>query len=219
MEYIIKTIIDFVIKIIKGYTKKQNWYNYGETTCDVQKISSESVHATCKDYHLNNPIVPSEYIFSVTIVKVTSPYGIRNLPGVGKQFHNGTDYTGRNKQALACTDMVVKKIRDIDYKYPVLFKWTKEKGWHKDKNIPRGRAWTPYIILEDVNDPTLRYAYKHVKSLVQVGQIVNKGDIIAEIGNYGYSQGAHLHFEVLKKENGKWHNVDSHKFILERIKK
>ena len=40
-----------------------------------------------------------------------------------------------------------------------------------------------------------RYAHHH-KNLVQVGQIVKVGDVIAEVGSSGRSTNPHLHFEV-----------------------
>ena len=52
--------------------------------------------------------------------------------------------------------------------------------------------------------------YRHVKSiLVETGQEVKQGDVIAGIGNTGqWSFGSHLHWERYKWENGKWVNIN-----------
>lgn len=44
--------------------------------------------------------------------------------------------------------------------------------------------------------------YAHCSEfMVEKGQIVNQGDIIAKVGNTGVSTGAHIHFELLKDGN------------------
>ena len=41
--------------------------------------------------------------------------------------------------------------------------------------------------------------YAHCSVLyVKAGQNIRKGDVIAEVGNTGLSEGAHMHFEVSK---------------------
>jgi murein DD-endopeptidase MepM/ murein hydrolase activator NlpD len=45
-----------------------------------------------------------------------------------------------------------------------------------------------------------RYAHNHT-NLVTVGDKIEKGEVIAVMGNSGRSTGTHVHFEVLK--NGK----------------
>ena len=55
--------------------------------------------------------------------------------------------------------------------------------------------------------------YAHCKELnVKVGDVVRKGDIIAEMGSSGRSTGPHVHFEVYR--NGR--NVDPAAYIHRR---
>jgi murein DD-endopeptidase MepM/ murein hydrolase activator NlpD len=125
---------------------------------------------------------------------VTSPYGERKLPGQPAKFHIGCDYgVEEGGKCIAIEDVIVLKVLDIDKKYPVRFK--KVKGvW---KNIaPEGSAWTPYVNTKSLRDPKLEYHYKHVRPGVKAGDVIKKGDVIGSCGNYGYSMGSHLHFEV-----------------------
>lgn len=58
------------------------------------------------------------------------------------------------------------------------------------------------------NDIVTRYAHTS-RILVKVGDIVRRGDHVADIGSTGRSTGAHLHFEVLVKGI----QQDPHKFL------
>jgi murein DD-endopeptidase MepM/ murein hydrolase activator NlpD len=53
---------------------------------------------------------------------------------------------------------------------------------------------TPYVVLIGKYTKN-RYVYKHISPLVKEGDSVYADDNIGETGNYGYSQGEHLHFE------------------------
>ena len=63
-----------------------------------------------------------------------------------------------------------------------------EAGWHN--------SYGYYVLIDHGNGFKTRYA--HCGSLnVKVGQKVAQGEYIADVGNTGYSFGAHLHFEVI----------------------
>ena len=65
------------------------------------------------------------------------------------------------------------------------------------------------IVIDHGNNISTRYAHLS-KSLVSVGQYVQRGDVIAQLGNTGRSTGPHLHYEVLI--NGV--NVDPLRYIM-----
>ncbi|MGX1932038.1 M23 family metallopeptidase [Microbacterium resistens] len=54
------------------------------------------------------------------------------------------------------------------------------------------------VIIDHGGSPNLKTLYAHMDTmpLVNVGQHVNRGDILGPVGNTGASFGAHLHFEV-----------------------
>lgn len=56
-----------------------------------------------------------------------------------------------------------------------------------------------HIIIQHADRTLATYAHlKKYGSLVEIGQTVRKGELIAFSGNTGYSSGPHLHFEVTK---------------------
>lgn len=101
---------------------------------------------------------------------ITSPFGYRTLSGVGRHHHYGLDIaapTGTPVRAAA-SGLVL------------------HAGWmgnYGNLVIIRGEGADYY------------YAH-HSQLLVQQGDRVTAGDVIARVGSTGFSTGPHLHFEV-----------------------
>jgi len=204
--------------------QQQNYWNPPEAEELADSINrspeKEKINETLNTIYVEEKKNPSAPAILSSPLKglgrhVTSHYGPRHLPGQKPKDHIGTDYgVEEGGKCIAIEDVIVLKVLDLDTKYPVRFK--KVKGvW---KNIaPEGRAWTPYVNVKSLRDPNLEYHYKHVRPGVKAGQVVKRGETIGSCGNYGYSMGSHLHFEVWVKGNHtnpeKWFAAMSKYFV------
>ncbi len=105
--------------------------------------------------------------------RITSEFGYRDHPIYGEElFHKGIDIGGDygDKIKVVLSGEVVEAQYDSGYGYYMKIR-------HSD------------------NTYTL---YAHCQKLLKkVGQRVNKGDIIAEVGSTGVSTGPHCHFEII----------------------
>lgn len=103
---------------------------------------------------------------------LSSRFGTRVDPFTGKRaFHNGIDLSGRRgAEIMAVADGIVTWSGNLNA-YGLLVELDHGKGYHT------------------------RYAHAH-KLLVQHGERVKKGQVIALMGTTGRSTGNHLHFEV-----------------------
>ena len=144
---------------------------------EQQLYASESQIATV-DFLLSERSLASQQTAAGWPVKggwVSSNFGSRMHPVTGKkQFHKGVDIPGKvGADVLSVADgVVIRSENSSDY------------GWLVE--IDHGDNYT-----------TL---YSHNKSnAVAVGEMVKKGQTIAEIGSTGRSTGPHVHFEVHKK--------------------
>jgi len=116
---------------------------------------------------------------------MSSPYGYRSDPFTGKRaWHGGVDFAGKDgSDIIAVAAGVVT--------------WSGERyGYGNLVEINHGDGYST------------RYA--HCKDLlVEVGAVVEKGQVVARMGSTGRSTGPHVHYEVLK--NGR--SEDPKKFI------
>ncbi len=71
---------------------------------------------------------------------------------------------------------------------------------HSDDNLS---GYGKLVLVRHAGSYTTVYAHNR-KNLVRVGQFVEKGEIIAEVGDTGRASAPHLHFEV--RQNGKSRN-------------
>ncbi len=123
-----------------------------------------------------------------TIGYYSSGFGYRNDPFTGQRhFHPGLDIAGkRGSPVYAAADGRVASVRI-------------NGGLGKMITVDHGFGF--------------KTRYGHLdKYRVIVGQRINRGDIIGEMGNTGYSTGPHLHYEVLK--NGK--HTNPYKYIINK---
>lgn len=116
---------------------------------------------------------------------LSSLFGYRTDPMSGKrEFHEGIDFSGKlGSPVLAVAAGIVT--------------WS---GKHY--------AYGNLIEISHGNGYVTRYAHNN-KNLVNVGEKVEKGEVIATMGNTGRSTGTHVHFEVIR--NGK--HVDPKKYL------
>ncbi len=132
---------------------------------------------------------------------VSSPFGYRQHPVTKKRsLHKGTDLI-----AAINTPVYVQAEGVVDY-----------VGWSKGY----GR------LVRIVHNYGFKTYYGHLERyVVKVGDVLNKGDLIAYTGNSGLSNGPHLHYEVRFVDRAlnaynfiKW-RVDNYDDIFEKEKK
>ena len=106
--------------------------------------------------------------------EVTSRFGYRRSPsGVGSNFHKGLDIAGAHGSPVYATADGIVNIASYYYGF--------------------GR----YVLID--HGYGLKTAYGHNSMLlVQAGQQVKKGQVIAYMGSSGVSTGTHVHYEVIR---------------------
>ncbi len=115
----------------------------------------------------------------------SSGFGFRTDPFSGKrEHHRGVDFSGtRGSDVLAVADGVV------------IFSG-RDSGYGNMVDIDHGNGFMT------------RYAHNQ-QNLVEVGQRIRAGDVIAKMGSTGRSTGVHVHFEVWKDDKP----VNPHQYL------
>jgi murein DD-endopeptidase MepM/ murein hydrolase activator NlpD len=113
---------------------------------------------------------------------MSSAFGHRTDPFTGKKaWHNGVDFAGKSGSDVIAIASGVVTAAEKRYGY----------GWMVEINHGDGFV--------------TRYAH-NASNLVAIGDIVEKGGVVARMGSTGRSTGPHVHFEVLR--NGKAMNPE-----------
>jgi murein DD-endopeptidase MepM/ murein hydrolase activator NlpD len=110
------------------------------------------------------------------VLKVTSNFGMRKDPISGDQkMHYGIDFSANTgKPVVASASGAVEKAETLS------------GGYGKYIQIKHdGQYQTLYAQLSEIN--------------VEVGDKVEKGQVIGKVGSTGHSTGPHLHYEVIKE--------------------
>jgi murein DD-endopeptidase MepM/ murein hydrolase activator NlpD len=122
---------------------------------------------------------------------ISSYFGMRNDPFTGKRtMHKGMDFAGKGGSEVVTVAAGVVTWADDRY------------GYGKLVEINHGRG---YITRYGHND----------EIMVEIGERVKQGQVIATMGSTGRSTGPHVHFEVVRR--GKV--VDPTKYILSKRNK
>ncbi len=105
---------------------------------------------------------------------LSSYYGMRKDPFSGlPAMHKGIDFAGKEGDPVIATGAGIVTWSGSRYGYGQL------------------------VEIDHGNGVTTRYG--HAKELlVNVGDVVTRGQVVAEMGNTGRSTGAHVHYEILK---------------------
>ena len=116
---------------------------------------------------------------------ISSYFGKRRSPFTGKsEMHRGVDFAGKSgSDVVAVAGGIVSRAgKNGGYGY--------------------------FVEIDHGNDYVTRYGHNQML-LVQAGEAIKRGQVIAKLGSTGRSTGPHVHFEVLK--NGA--RIDPMKFV------
>ena len=143
-------------------------------TVNLPQQETDSVDSKQKQWISGYPSIT----YPLKSIKVTSPYGYRRDPIIGKQsWHNGLDLRAKNEPAYSMMEGIVEKIG-----------YDSRSGNYV--TLRHGKFYISYCHLSSI--------------IVHKGEYVYPGIIVGVTGNTGRSTGSHLHLTC--KKDGKSFN-------------
>lgn len=159
-----------------------------ETELQVKEKQLKLLESLTLGHHIEN----TSYLSGRPITKgwLSSYYGIRKDPFNGKPaMHKGIDFAGKEDGPIIATAAGVVSWAGERYGYGELIEIDHGKGY--------------------------KTRYGHNKTLlVQMGDVVRKGQTIARMGSTGRSTGPHVHYEILKNER----QIDPARYVYRKAK-
>lgn len=130
------------------------------------------------------------------------PYSTTEYPNVYiSQGNNQGSHTGKGKYAYDFALSVGQNVRAV--KSGTILKIKENSTSYGCNSVYANDA--NYVVIDHGNNETSLYLHLKENSVPYiVGQFVNKGDIIGEVGLSGWVCGAHLHFQVQEKCTSWW---------------
>jgi len=114
-------------------------------------------------------------LYPVDVPYRSSSYGWRHDPILGiRAFHNGLDFSAAHGEPIRAT------------------------ADGRVKTVGRGPDYGKFVVIDHGDLLETRYAHAS-KILVNEGDLVQREDVIALVGNTGRSTGPHLHYEIRYK--------------------
>jgi len=162
-------------------------------TIEQQLFQQEKQLKILESLTLGHHISNTSYLSGRPIKRgwLSSYFGVRKDPFNGRPaMHKGIDFAGKEDADIIATASGVVS-------------WASERyGYGNLIEINHGNG--------------LKTRYGHNKEiLVAVGDVVEKGQVIAHMGSTGRSTGPHVHYEILRKNR----QINPLKFVYRKAKK
>lgn len=158
----------------------------------LQLDGQEQKMALLESLLLNHNIVKSSYLSGRPVNSgwLSSYYGARKDPFTGLPAeHMGIDFAGKMGDDIIATGAGVVSWAEQRYGYGLMVEISHDQGFKT------------------------RYAHNQ-DLLVNVGDVVEKGQVIAKMGSSGRSTGPHVHYEILKGER----QINPLKYVYRKTK-